>query len=510
MGRAHGDRDAGALASLGGVEGVVDEVAEEGDQVAGRQQALLDVAVVGEDQLHAAFVGLGRLAQEEGGQDRFGDRADHAVREGLGQFELRRGEVDGLLGAVELDQGDDGVEAVGCFVRLGAQGLGEVAFGVQLTAERLEFGVIAEGDDRAALLSAAYGAGVDDHDPVRGQVQLVDARLGGEERAGERGGQSEVGGAAADGVRTQAEEFAAAVVDEGDPAAAVEHEEAFAYGVQGCLVVVVHPAQLGGVHAVGVAAQTGVDDVRTEPAQCESAAREPEQHSHLLPDLRVDPLDGDARTDQAGDAGAVVDGGDDADRRAQGAGVRLGVRLAAQGGADVAEVAGADLVRIGVGPADAVPVHDRDEGDARGLADGFGVPLESGSGVRTERRLLHRGRQRDRLRDRRRLAAGRVLGLAVVGDVREESAARDEHRHQHDLHREELARQGAGSGAGDGYAHGESVPGGKAVNEMHGRVTGVTGRWIVAGIHRDVEQWTRGRATWPPPGGTVRTICIWP
>lgn len=118
---------------------------------------------------------MGRLAEQQRGQHRFADRRDHPVGELLGERELGGGELHRLFVAAEFDQRDDGVQPVGRLVRLRPEGFGEASHRVQLSAERLEFGVVAQGDDPAE--AGTDGGGVEHHHPFGGQVHLVPHRL---------------------------------------------------------------------------------------------------------------------------------------------------------------------------------------------------------------------------------------------------------------------------------------------------------------------------------------------
>ena len=234
------------------------------------QETVVEAAVLRHHQLHAPLVRLRRLAEQQGGQHRFADRRDHLVGERLGQFQFGGREVHGLLRPAQFDQGDDGVEPVRRLVRLRAQRLGETALGVQLAHQRLEFRHIAQGDDRAPALAARHRGGVDDQHPVGGQMHLVDARLGRQQRARQRRRQPQLGHGPADdraspSVVRDAQQLPPAVVHQRHPVLPVEHQQPLAYGVQGGLVVVVHTAQLGRVHPVRVPAQARVDDVRARP-----------------------------------------------------------------------------------------------------------------------------------------------------------------------------------------------------------------------------------------------------
>ncbi len=454
------------------VHRVVDQIAEDGHQIAVRQcrgqGPVVDQAVVRQHQLHAPLVRLRGLAQQQRRQYRFRDRADDAVRQGLGQLQLRRGEADRLLLPAQLDQRDDRVQPVRRLVRLRAQRLGEPPLGVQLARKGLEFRVVAQGDHGAAPLPAHHRTGVDHDHPVRRQMHLVDPFLGGQQRSRERCGQIEFRDPAADRSGREPQQFAARVVDQGDPPLPVEHQQPLAHRVQGGLVVVVQPAQLGCVHPVGVPPQPRVDHVRAEAAERQRRARREPQRTELGPHLRGDPLDRDTRTDEADDPAVVPDRRHDPYRGAERAGVRLRERLAAQGPGGVPEEGLADPLGVRVGPADPVRVHDRDEGDPGVLADLLRVRLEHGRRVRGADRLPYRRRTGDRQRGRPHLPGRGLLGLAAAGDVREERAPRHHGGDQHHLHGEELAREAARAGTGE--THPPSLPGRKPVT---GRPPGV-------------------------------------
>ncbi len=319
---------------------------------------------------------LGGLAQQQRDQDRLAHRGDHLVGERLGQFQFGGGEVHRLLGPAELDQGHHGVQPVGRLVGLGAQRLREAPLVVQLAGQRLQLRVVAQGDHGAAAAAAGDRRAVDHQDPVRRQVHLVHPGPVGEQHTGEGSRQPEVGCPGSGDVHRQAQQLAAGVVDQGDPALPVEHEQALAHPVQGRLVVVVHPAELGRVHAMSVAAQPCVDDVRARTAQGERASRDPDERGELRAEPVADGADGDPRADQADDPAAVLQRGDHADGGAEGAGVGLAEGLAAQGRGGVAQERLADPARVGVGPAPAVRGHDRHEVDPGVHADLLRVGLE--------------------------------------------------------------------------------------------------------------------------------------
>ncbi len=419
-------------------------------------------------QLDTALVGLRGLAQQQRGQDRFADRLHHLVGEGLGQFQLGGGELHRLLRPAQLDQRDHGVQPVGGLVRLRAQRLGEAALGVQLAGERLQLGVVAQGDDGAALLPGGDRRGVDHQHPVGAQVDLVDARLGRQQRPRQRGRQPQrVGPVAHPALRGEAEELPCPVVDQRDPALPVEHHQPLADRVQGRLVVGVHVAELGGVHVVGVPAQPRVDDVGADPADRQRQPAHRQQGEHLVAQPGRDLVDRDPRADQPDHLAVGVDRGDHPHRGAERAGVRLLERAAAQGLLGVAEEARAYLALVGVGPADAAGVHDGDEVDVGVAADLLGVRLEKARGIAARLdRLADRGGVGDGAGRRARLAARRLLGLAAVGEEREQDTAEDQQAHQEHLHREELTSEAAGTG--EGHAGQSAWPDVCELNERKG------------------------------------------
>ena len=66
------------------------QVAQDGDQVAGRDQTRWHRTVLADQQFDATLGRLRRLAEQQGGQDRFVDGAHHPVGEPLRQFQFRR------------------------------------------------------------------------------------------------------------------------------------------------------------------------------------------------------------------------------------------------------------------------------------------------------------------------------------------------------------------------------------------------------------------------------------
>ena len=265
VGRALEVHDDAAIGGAGdGVDRVVDEVAEDGDEVARRADGERGRQLAGDGERDAALGGLRGLAEQQRRDDRVAHRADDAVGEHLGDLQLVGDEVDRLLGAPDLDEGDHGVQPVGGLVGLRPQRLGEAADDVELAGDGLQLGVVAQGDDRADLLAVPEGgAGAGDEDVVAGHVDLVGTALAGG-RLDERRRQAEVVERAADDVVGQAEQPARLVVDELDPAVEVDEQQAFADGVQDGAVVLVHPGDLALAHAVGLAPQPLRDQPRPD------------------------------------------------------------------------------------------------------------------------------------------------------------------------------------------------------------------------------------------------------
>ena len=175
-----------------GVDGVVQQVAQDGDQVLhgqpGHRRGQPPAGVEG--QLDAAFVRLGRLAHDQGAQHGLVDGADHVIGQLLAQLQVLGGEIQGFRAASQLHQGHHRVQPVGVLMGLGAQGVGKRPHGFQLAAQRLDLGPVADGghgavDGCRCRRASGGGAGPDGRalvhhqDPRAGQVDLV---LGGPAR----------------------------------------------------------------------------------------------------------------------------------------------------------------------------------------------------------------------------------------------------------------------------------------------------------------------------------------
>jgi hypothetical protein len=124
------------------------------------------------------------------------------------------------LGAAELDQAGDDVQAVGGLVGLGAKRVRERLDGAELARERLHLRAISERDDGADAPAVALdGAAGGQQHAVAGDQRRVVSELAGPER-----------------LELAAEQAVRVVVDEGRATLFVEHDHAFSERVEGRVV----------------------------------------------------------------------------------------------------------------------------------------------------------------------------------------------------------------------------------------------------------------------------------
>ena len=214
---AQRDPDAAYVGRDQRVEGVVDEVAEHGDEVAGGHVAVGESALDAE--LDAALGGVGVLAEQQRLDHRVADRADDLVGEQLRDLQLLGREVDGLVDPAELDEGDHRVQPVGGLVVLGAERVAEAADHVQLAGDRAQLGVVAQGDHGTDVRALPGGGGrAHDQDPVAREVDVVGLGGPSERCLHQPGREAELGERAAEHVVGQVQQPARLVVDELDPA----------------------------------------------------------------------------------------------------------------------------------------------------------------------------------------------------------------------------------------------------------------------------------------------------
>ena len=426
------------------VEGVVDEVADDGDDVARRRGAGGPGEVGVDDEVDAALVRLGRLAEEQRRQRRVLDAGDDPVGEHLRAHELLGREVDGPVGVAELDERDHRVQPVARLVRLRAQRLAEAAGLPELAGQLLEVGAVADRHDRPEVGAVAVGAGlVEDEDAAVGDVEVVLTGLLVGHRPHERVGEVEVGDEGAGRVLAKAEQPQGLVVGEADPALGVDEDQALGHRVEDGVVVVVHVLQLARREAAGLPADPSGDEGRAQPAdEPGHDARDPERDElgrHQLVDVAL----AHPHRDEAHDLGAVEDGDDRATARPEGADVVLEDGPAGERLLGVAEELLADLRGVGVAVPDALRAHDDDEVGPGPQPDALGEGLQRPAGVPGADAVDDLGLGGHRLRHRedlgRRLLGHRLAGLRVG---RRESG-HDDGRDERDDERRRLGRDAA-------------------------------------------------------------------
>lgn len=120
---------------------------------------------------------------------------------------------------------------------LGAQRVGELADDVELAADRLELGAVADRDDGADGAAVAAGRRrTDDEGVAADDVEVVGLGALADGRLDERRREPEVGDRPALAVRGQLQEAAGLLVRQLDPMVGVEEQEPLADGVEDGLV----------------------------------------------------------------------------------------------------------------------------------------------------------------------------------------------------------------------------------------------------------------------------------
>ena len=125
-------------------------------------------------QRDAALAGGRGLAQQQRDEHRLLDPLPQAAEQVLGGRGLAAGQLDRLLGAAELDQAGDHVQAVGGLVGLGAERVGQRLHRAELARERLDLGAVAERDHGADAAAVALDrAAGGQQDAVAGDQRRV-------------------------------------------------------------------------------------------------------------------------------------------------------------------------------------------------------------------------------------------------------------------------------------------------------------------------------------------------
>src|SRR5947208_9599966 len=183
-----------------GVDGVVDEVTNDGDEVSCIRGIRRKTCLTGEPELDAPLVRDRGLGQEQRGQRGIADPLVHEVDELLVHEGRPSDEADRFIGTAELDETGDRMQLVRKLVRLRAERVREAANAVELAENSLELGPVAERDDGADRLASDDGGhAVRDEDAVSSEQHLIGAATAaGQDKIGrascrERGGVWEVG-----------------------------------------------------------------------------------------------------------------------------------------------------------------------------------------------------------------------------------------------------------------------------------------------------------------------------
>lgn len=138
------------------VDGVVEQVADDGQQAPQVWWVVPESGVVGETDANPTFGGDGGLGDDEPDHLRVADVPAHGFGEGL----PGAGRIDGVLvcGLVfaDVQQPGDRVHPVGELVLLGPQGVGQSAYGVEFTQQADQLGAVAYGD-HGAQFTAVQG-----------------------------------------------------------------------------------------------------------------------------------------------------------------------------------------------------------------------------------------------------------------------------------------------------------------------------------------------------------------
>lgn len=355
------------------VHRVVDEVAQDGDQVPRVDHPLGQQRGGGQAQGYAAFGGDGGLADQQRRQQRVPYPLGDLLGGGPVGVGDARDELCGPVVAADLDQPEDGVQAVGVFVALSAQRVQQPLRAVQFAAEEFQFGAVAQRHHRPAVpgrhaVGDQYPAAADGQ-----QVGSVDAS--GQYVRRSAPGQGLVRGVAG-GVRVERQQSPGLVVDQADPTAPVAGDDTLPDTVQHGLALVEEGGDVGEGDAVGAAAHTAGDQERGQDTDGERGARVQHHSGNRTEQLIAHAAVGDADRDRPHDVAPVV-----AQRHfgAGGAAERSGVDLhdlvAGEHATGIRGDVVADLGRVGVRPAHAVGVHHDDVQRPGGPAYAFGLVL---------------------------------------------------------------------------------------------------------------------------------------
>lgn len=491
-GRASGgaqfDLHARVRGARDGVECVVDQIADDGDQSSRVDQPVWQQGPVRDPQGHPA---LGRdrgLADQQGGEQRIVDLLGRLLRGDPVVADHLADELHCVVVHLQLQQPQDRVHPVGVLVVLGTQGVDQTARGVEFAPELLQFGAVAQGGHGAAVVG---GHAVGDQDALTAHGQQIRAADPAGQHIGRTARPEHVVERLPDGLRVEPEQAVRLVVEEAYAAGAVQGDDALPDAVQHCLALREQRRDIGEGQVAGLPLDPPGEQIRGErtDGQCPARVREESRDRMDQPGPHTVVLD--AHRDRADDAPfGVAQRHLAAGRAPQRATADLHDVLAGQGLAGVGRDDLADLRGVLVRPAHPVHVHHHDVLGPAGLADAFRGDLYGAVHGRQGRlqvlgdlRLGRRG-----LRDRERAAHGLVVEL---GAERGQEQPRREHgdtggyRHLHQQYlREHPPRQTeAQSSCGGSGAHthdrtGEGAPRrGECGVDLLSAVWGSCGHW---------------------------------
>lgn len=378
-----------------GVERVVHEVAHDRDQPARVDQAVGQPRAVGDPQGDTALDRDGRLADQQGGEQWVLDLLGHLLRGRPVIADHLPDEVHRVVVHLQFEQPQQRVHAVGVLVVLGAQRVDEAVRRVEFAPELLQLGAVAQGGHGAAVVG---GHAVDDQHALPADGDQVRTGHPARQDIGRPSVAERFVGRVAHHLLPDAEEALGLVVEQPDPAGAVQGDDAFPDAVQHRLTLGEQRRDVREGQVAGLSLDPPGDQPGGQRAHGEGPARVGEQSGDRMDQAGAHAVVLDADRDRADDlVVTVAQGYLAAGRAAQGAAVDLHDVLARQGLARIRRHMATDLLGVGVRPAGAVQVHDHDVLRAAGLADPLGL-------------TLHRSVDR-RLRARRSSA---ICGTAAV------------------------------------------------------------------------------------------------
>lgn len=330
------------------------------------------------------------------------------------------------------------MHAVGVLVVLCAQCVDQAARRVQLPAELLQLGTVAQGDHGTAV---AGGHPIGDQDPLAAHGQQVGAGHAAGQHVG-RASRPECSlGGVADGLAADVQQPLRLVVQQPHPAAAVQGDHALPDAVQHGVALREQPRDVREGQVTGLPLHPARDEPGRQGADGQRTAGVREQPGNGVDQPCPDAVVGDAHRDRPDDLAVCV-----AQRHlaaggaAQGAVVDLHDLLPGQCLTGVGRDDLTDPPRVGVRPAHALPVQHDDVLRLRGPADPLRLRLHravrrrsGGAQVTRHLRLLRR-----RLRDRQRPAHRLVVQL--VAERGEEQPGREhrDSRGDRQLHQQHL------------------------------------------------------------------------